>query len=67
LSRSTSFAAPRPDSILLEHAVGCDDRPVTEEAIFREHRAALDATVFKAGGPKEFVFGLEAGRLRRQP
>jgi hypothetical protein len=46
-------------------ATGLDDRPVSEEASFLEHRAALDATLFAACGPKEFVFELEAGRLRR--
>jgi hypothetical protein len=43
-----------------------DTRPVTEEASFLEHRAALDATVFAGQGGDELVFELEAGRLRCQ-
>lgn len=66
LPRSDSPASPRPMSIHLSSAAtGLDDRPVSEEASFLEHRAALDATLFAACGPKEFVFELEAGRLRR--
>jgi len=44
-----------------------DDCPVTEEASFMEHRAALDATVFVSGHRAEFVFELDGGRLHRRP
>ena len=67
MPRSESPASPRP--AVRHHSQaddGLDHRPIGEEASFLEHRAALDATLFAAGGPKEFVFELEAGRLRRQ-
>jgi hypothetical protein len=62
-SRSSRPASPHLASVAIRH----DDLPVSEEASFLEHRAALDATLFAASGPTEFVFELEAGRLRRHP
>jgi hypothetical protein len=56
----SAAAAPAADPRPSVH----HDRPVTEEAIFLEHRAALDATVLASRDGEELVFELDAGVLR---
>jgi len=61
------MSRPVPNMCTSHHPDSAEDskHPLCEEDSHREHRAALDATIFAPASPRdEFVFELKNGQLR---